>query len=137
MVLFGRSLGGVVAAELASHVDAGALILESTLSSGRDFARSAFPLLSRLVALRYEFDTVRSLRSVHCPVLVLHSPEDEIMPYALGEKLYQAAREPRQMVRLRGDHNSGFLESQPDYETALAGFLAAHVDRVPALGPED
>lgn len=137
VVLFGRSLGGVVAAELASRVDAGALILESTLSSGRDFARSAFPLLSRVVALRYEFDTVRSLRSVHCPVLVLHSPDDEIMPYALGEKVYRAAPEPRQMVRLRGDHNSGFLESQPDYQAALAGFFATHLDAVPAAIPDE
>jgi hypothetical protein len=127
IVLFGRSLGGAVAAQLASRVSPGGLMLESTLSSARDFARSVFPLLSRVVVLRYDFDTAQSLQRVHCPVLVLHSPSDEIMPYALGEKVYEAAGEPRRLVQLEGDHNSGFLRSQPRYERALAAFIDAYV----------
>jgi fermentation-respiration switch protein FrsA (DUF1100 family) len=55
---------------------------------------------------------------------VLHSPDDEIMPYRLGEKLYQAAHEPKRFVALRGDHNNGFMQSQPQYAQALADFLA-------------
>jgi fermentation-respiration switch protein FrsA (DUF1100 family) len=127
IILFGRSLGGAVAAQLASRVDPAALILESTLSSARDFARSVFPLLSKLVVLRYDFDTVQSLQRVHCPVLVLHSPGDEIMPYALGETVYRAAGEPRQLVQLQGDHNSGFLQSQPDYERSLNEFITTYL----------
>jgi fermentation-respiration switch protein FrsA (DUF1100 family) len=125
IVIFGRSLGGAVAVELASRVQAGGLILESTLSSARDFAQAAFPLLSRLVVVRYSFDSAARLALVHCPVLVLHSPDDEIMPYRLGEKLYQAAHEPKRFVALRGDHNNGFMQSQPQYEQALADFLAS------------
>jgi fermentation-respiration switch protein FrsA (DUF1100 family) len=124
IVIFGRSLGGAVAAHLAGQVQPGGLILESTLSSTRDFARLLYPLLSRVVVMRYRFDTVASLADVHCPVLVLHSPEDDIMPYSLGEAVYRSAREPRQFVRLRGDHNSGFLRSQPAYEQALGAFFA-------------
>jgi hypothetical protein len=125
IVIFGRSLGGAVAAQLASQVQAGALILESTLSSARDFARVVLPLLSRLVVVRYDFDSAVRLAQVHCPVLVLHSPADEIMPYRLGEKLYQSAHEPKRFVALRGDHNSGFLLSQPQYEQALGEFIAS------------
>jgi fermentation-respiration switch protein FrsA (DUF1100 family) len=125
IVVFGRSLGGAVAAELASQVQPGGLILESTMSSARDFAQAAFPLLSRLVVVRYRFDSVGRLAQVHCPVLVLHSPDDEIMPYRLGEKLYHAARQPKRFVALRGDHNNGFLQTQPQYEQALADFLAS------------
>ncbi|HEY9199398.1 MAG TPA: alpha/beta hydrolase [Gammaproteobacteria bacterium] len=132
IVIFGRSLGGAVAAQLAAQQDAQqaaqmparALILESTLSSARDFARQVFPLLARLVVVRYHFDTSRYLQSVTCPVLVLHSPDDEVMPYALGERVFRAAREPKRFVRLRGDHNGGFLLSQPEYEQALGDFLA-------------
>jgi hypothetical protein len=62
---------------------------------------------------------------VRCPVLVLHSPSDEIMPYRFGEKLYQFAHEPKRFVALSGDHNNGFLQSQPAYEQALADFLAS------------
>lgn len=124
IVVFGRSLGGAVAAHLASQVRPGGLILESTLSSTRDFAHLLHPLLSRVVVMRYSFDTAASLADVRCPVLVLHSPEDDIMPYSLGETVYRSAREPRRFVRLRGDHNSGFLRSQPAYEQALDAFFA-------------
>jgi hypothetical protein len=127
IVLFGRSLGGAVAAQLAAVQQPGALILESTLSSARDFARSAFPLLSRLVVVRYEFDTLASLARVRCPVLVLHSPEDEIMPFALGEKVYAAAGEPKRLVKLQGDHNGGFLLSQPGYERELDDFITCYL----------
>ena len=138
VLVFGRSLGGAVAAHLASRVPAGGLILESTFSSARDFARRAFPLLSHVMLLRYRFDTVAALRQVHCPVLVLHSPTDEIMPYALGQAVYAAAHPPKAFVELRGDHNGGFLQSQPRYEQALASFFArqppARIPGVPGEG---
>ena len=124
IVGFGRSLGAAVAADLASRESPGALILESSFTSARDLAGAVLPLVSRLVVLRYDFDTVARMNSVRCPVLVLHSPEDEMIPFRLGEKVYQAANPPKAFVRMRGDHNSGFLLSQPEYERSLARFLA-------------
>jgi fermentation-respiration switch protein FrsA (DUF1100 family) len=128
IVLFGRSLGGAVAANLAAEVRPGALILESTFSSARDLTRALYPLLSWLIVRRYELDTVARLAEVSCPVLVLHSPDDEIVPYTLGRRVYDAAGPPKAFQMLRGDHNGGFLLSQPDYERSLAGFLS---DRLP------
>ena len=123
IILFGRSLGGAVAARLAADVQAQGLILESTLSSAREFARDVFKVLSRLVVIRYDFNTVQHLQQVTYPVLVLHSPEDEIMPFHLGKKVYASANQPKRFVQMRGDHNSGFYLSQPEYELALAGWL--------------
>lgn len=123
ILIFGRSLGGVVAAKLASEVEARGLILESTLSSAHDFARAVFTVLSRLVVLRYDFNTTDYVQQVGYPVLVLHSPDDEIMPFHLGEKVYQAANQPKRFVRLRGDHNNGFVQSQPEYQQQLAEWL--------------
>ncbi|HEX9627963.1 MAG TPA: alpha/beta hydrolase [Acidiferrobacterales bacterium] len=136
IVVFGRSLGGAVAAELASRTRPGTLILESTFPSARAAARSVFPLLARLIVLRFGFDTAAHLQTVSCPVLVLHSPDDEIMPFALGERVFQAARAPKDFVRLRGDHNSGFLASQPEYTRALAGFLARHAGAQDSRQPQ-
>jgi len=124
IVLFGRSLGGAVAANLAAQVDPAALILESTFSSGRDLTRVLYPRLSWLIVRRYEFDTVARLAQVSAPVLVLHSPDDEIVPYALGRRVYGAARQPKAFQMLNGDHNGGFVRSQPGYERLLAGFLS-------------
>jgi pimeloyl-ACP methyl ester carboxylesterase len=123
IIIFGRSLGGSVAAKLAADVPARGLILESTLSSAKEFARSVFRILSRLVVIRYDFNTVESLQQVNYPVLVLHSPDDEIMPFHLGKKVYESANPPKQFVPMRGDHNSGFYLSQPEYEQALAAWL--------------
>ena len=123
IIIFGRSLGGVIAAKLASEVQARGLILESTFSSARDFARVVFPILARLVWIRYDFNTVESIQRVTAPVLVFHSPEDEIMPFHLGQKVFAAANQPKRFVRLRGDHNYGFIKSQPEYEQALKNWL--------------
>jgi hypothetical protein len=123
IVIFGRSLGGAVAAKLAAGVEARGLILESTMSSARDFARVVFKILSRLVVVRYEFNTAQLIKNVHYPVLVLHSPEDEIMPFHLGQKVYDEANQPKRFVRMRGDHNNGFLQSQPEYQQELDRWL--------------
>lgn len=123
IVIFGRSLGGVVAAKLAAEKRPGALILESSLSSAKDAAREIFPLLSRLVVLRFELDAAQYVRSAQSPVLVLHSPDDETVPYHLGRKLFAAAPAPKCFVELRGGHNEGFMLSQPGYERALSAFI--------------
>jgi len=125
IVIFGRSLGGAVAARLASEVAPDAVILESTFTSARDMARRVFPLLSRLVMLRYDFDSKDAVGRIGAPVLVLHSPDDEIIPYELGRDLYEAVPGPKRFVPLRGDHNNGFSHSRPDYDMTLRDFLAA------------
>lgn len=125
IILFGRSLGGAVAAELAAEVQPGGLILESTFSSAREVANVIFPVLSRLIVLRYDFNTAAHMRQITSPVLVLHSPDDEIIPLRLGEQVFQAANEPKSFVKMRGGHNNGFLMSQPDYERALAAFISS------------
>ncbi len=127
ILIFGRSLGGAVAAQLASQVQAGGVILESSFSSAREVAEALFPLLSRLVVLRYDFPAARHIAQTRSPVLVLHSPEDELIPYATGRRLFEAAPEPKTFVPLRGDHNSGFLLSQPGYQQALGRFLDGYL----------
>lgn len=125
VILFGRSLGGAVAAKLASEVKPGGLILESTFSSARDMADEVFPVLTRLVYLRFRFNTAAQIRQVHSPVLVLHSPDDEIIPYHQGRKVFAAANEPRSFFQMTGDHNYGFLKSQPDYAKAVESFISS------------
>jgi len=124
IIIFGRSLGGVVATNLAAEVQPGALIVESIFSSAKDMASVAFPVISYLIPLRFQFDSEERIQQVTSPLLVLHSREDDIIPYRLGEKVFQAANEPKTFVTMQGDHNSGFLTSQPDYEQALEEFLS-------------
>jgi len=127
IVVFGRSLGGTVAARLASEVHPAGLILESSFSSARALANRLLPLVSRLTPLRFDFNAAAALAKVNCPVLVAHSQDDEIIPYALGEKLYEAANPPKRFLSLHGDHNTGFILSQPGYEQGIADFLSSLV----------
>ena len=123
IIIFGRSLGGAVAAQLASQVNPDALILESTFSSVRDQAKASFPVLSNLVVLRFKFDTATAIKNVRCPLLILHSPDDEIISFSHSEKIYANANHPKYFARLKGDHNSGFLRNQADYEKKLSEFI--------------
>lgn len=123
IVVFGRSLGGAVAARLAATVRPAGVIIEASFTSIRDVARARYSFLSYLVVLRYRFDVAKDISSANSPVLVLHSKEDEIIPFFLGARLYASAPEPKRFVTLNGTHNKGFLTSQPAYETALAAFV--------------
>jgi len=127
IVIFGRSLGGAIATKLASQVPAGKLILESTFSSSKDIAKYIFPLLSYIVYLRFGFNSEERIKNITYPVLVIHSPDDEIIPFRLGEKVFQAANEPKTFFRIEGNHNSGFYQSQPNYEQALGRFLPENI----------
>ncbi|MCG6940036.1 MAG: alpha/beta hydrolase [Thiohalocapsa sp.] len=123
VVVFGRSLGGAVATELAARVQPGALIVESSFTDIESMARLHHPWLARLMPLRYRFPSAEHLARVHCPVLVLHSPDDGVVPFAHGRALYAAAPGPKRFMALAGGHNEGFLDSQPHYQQALADFL--------------
>ncbi len=123
VVVFGRSLGGAVATELAARVQPGALIVESSFTDVAAMARLHHPLLARSVPLRYRLPSAEYLARVRSPVLVLHSPDDGIVPFAHGQALFAAAPGPKRFVELAGGHNEGFLDSQPRYQAALADFL--------------
>jgi fermentation-respiration switch protein FrsA (DUF1100 family) len=125
IVIFGRSLGGAVATELAARVQPGALIVESSFTEVRSVAKLHHPVLVRLFPLRYRFPSIHHLQAVHSPVLVLHSPDDGVVPYEHGRALFEAAREPKRFFELVGGHNAGFLESQPGYQQAITAFLDA------------
>ncbi len=97
IVLFGESLGGGVAVRLAQEVcQAGtppaAIVLRSTFSSLADAARHHYPWLPVRWLLWDRYPSNERIGDVTCPVLILHGTEDNIVPYELGEKLYNAAR---------------------------------------------
>jgi hypothetical protein len=123
IVFFGRSLGGAVAAKLATEQTPAALILESTFTSLADIGGRYFPFLPAQYIVGDAFDTRSCLEKVNCPVLVVHSQDDEIIPYRYGEALFEAAREPKAFLRIKGDHNGGFILTGEDYRLGLKDFI--------------
>ena len=121
--LFGRSLGGAVAVELATRVKCGGVILESTFTSVADLGQKLYPFLPIRPLVRTRFDSVAKISSLTCPVLVAHSSEDELIPFEMGQRLYDSVQSPRRFVELSGRHNElGALDNEL-YRKTLEGFL--------------
>lgn len=123
IVVFGRSLGGGVATWLAARETPGALIVESTFISVPELAKKYYPIVPIQWLTRIRYDNVSLMPSVRCPVLVIHSRDDELVPFAHGRAVFAAAPEPKEFLELRGDHNSGFIVSAQAYLGGLARFL--------------
>jgi fermentation-respiration switch protein FrsA (DUF1100 family) len=127
IVVFGRSLGGAVAAELSRSVTPGALILESTFSSLAEMVR--IPFLEPLAKLVVGFGVWNSAKAVSAstvPTLCVHSPDDRLVPYRLGKRLYNAVAGEKKFFEIHGGHNEGFLESIDIYRPVLDAFLTRH-----------
>ncbi|MCL1941274.1 MAG: alpha/beta hydrolase, partial [Synergistaceae bacterium] len=126
ILIFGRSLGGAVAVELMRVVKPKAAILESTFSALADMGGSDFlsPFVSLLVGGAW--NSAATAAGIAIPTLCIHSPEDEIVPYRLGKRLYEALAGKKYFFDIRGDHNYGFLSSMPEYGAQLDRFLAEH-----------
>jgi fermentation-respiration switch protein FrsA (DUF1100 family) len=123
VVLFGRSLGGPVAAWLAQEHNPGALILESTFTSAPDLGAKLYPYVPVRLLLRYKYNTLSYLSEVRCPVLVVHSRDDELIPFQHGVDLYEAAPGPKSFLEIRGPHNEGFIVSGKLYQDGLEDAL--------------
>ena len=131
IALFGESLGGAVAAWLAGHEQPGLLVLASSFTSVPDLAATLYPFLPVRWIARFQYNTLKSLESVTCPVFIAHSPEDEIIPFEHGQRLLRAAAQPKQFLTLEGGHNSGFIFMQPRWIKALGAFMDEQMSEPP------
>ncbi|MCF8200323.1 MAG: alpha/beta hydrolase [Sulfuritalea sp.] len=123
IVLFGESLGGGVAAQLATQHRPAALVLASTFSSVPDMGAELYPLLPVRLLARIRYNTLDRLTQVDCPLLVIHSRNDDIIPFAHGRRLFATARPPKRILEIEGGHNEGFVFARADWVRALDDFL--------------
>jgi hypothetical protein len=143
VVVFGRSLGGAVAVDLARGRGLGGVVLESVFTSAADVARRAFGFLGPLAAqlARGRFDSAAKIGELRAPLLFFHGDRDRIVPWALGRALYEAAPEPKRFVTVRGaGHNDTVQIGGRPYFDRIATFLdevAPRGERAPAPGPHE
>lgn len=128
IVLFGESLGGAVGAWLAARQKPAALVIASGFTSVPDLGQQLYPYLPVRRLARIRYDTRESLRSVAAPVLIAHSPEDDIIPFEHGQALFAAANPPKQFLELAGGHNDGFIFMREAWVRVLGDFLGEHMD---------
>jgi uncharacterized protein len=131
VVVHGRSLGGAVAARLASDVAVDGLVVESTFTTLRDMAgRSGIPLASHLIA--YEFDSLARVRELQTPLLIVHGQADELIPVDMGRQLRDAAGGPVELLEVPGGtHNDTWVRGGSTYWNRLGAWLKTVAHRSP------
>ncbi len=123
IIVHGRSLGGAVAVWLASQQNTGGLIVESSFTSLPALAGEIYWWLPVSALARVHYPSSERIARANCPVLIMHGTEDEIIPYAHGERLYALAAEPKRFLSLQGGHNDGFVLGGERYVETLREFI--------------
>ena len=124
IILFGRSLGGICAIEVASKNPAAGIILESVFPSASKMATKMFPILPLSWAIKSKFDAIGKVPNLKLPKLFLHGTHDEVVPYKLGRELFSAAATPKIFYDIKGaGHNDTFLVGGADYFNAISHFI--------------
>jgi len=107
-IVYGQSLGGnlvaIIAPEVEDQIDG--LVLEGAFSNHKDMAADVAGFLGRIL-VNQKHNALKTIKDFHKPLLVIHSTEDEIVPYALGEKLYEAAHQPKKLLTIDECHICG------------------------------
>ncbi len=128
LIYFGRSLGGSVASWLARRNPPAALIIESAFTSIPDIGSGLYPYFPVRLMSRFRYNTSECLKEIHSPVLIVHSPEDEIIPFGHGQRLFENANQPKRFLEINGTHNEGFLTSRDTYLDGLDSFIGNYLE---------
>ena len=125
IVVFGHSLGGAVAIDLAARRECGALIVQSSFTSVKEMARRVFriPLFEYIPKSR--FDSLAKIRRVRAPILIVHGTRDETVPFSMGQRLFAAAPEPKALFSVEGAGHNDVLEAgREELLERLKSFIA-------------
>ena len=125
IVIFGHSLGSGVAIELATRVPSAALVVEGAYTAVTDRGQELYPFLPVKLLASQRFASIDKIARVRVPKVFLHSPSDDIIPFAHGERLFRAAAEPKRFVPVAGGHMEAFKRDDATYFGAIRSLLAS------------
>lgn len=123
IALYGESMGGAVALALATRRATGPVVLENTFSSLPAVGQRAYPFLPVRWLARIRYDSLARAPEVAVPVMVIHSPGDEIVPIAQGRALFEALAGEKTFLETEGGHNDGGFLQRAEWRAAVAAFL--------------
>ena len=131
--IYGHSLGGAVAIDLAvHHPEAAGLIVESTFTSMTAMGNQDYPYLPISLLLNQRFDNLDKIGRLKIPVLFIHGTWDTKVPYQMSQQLFDQAPQPKYLKLIEGgEHgNSGGI-AWLEYRAAVSEFVQRHIGRVP------
>lgn len=122
LLVYGTSLGGVVAIDLASRREVTVLVVDSTLTSARDMAKILYPYVPSFF-MQLSFDSISKVPLIKAPTIFLHSPDDRLIPFWMGQALYAKGTMPKRMISMHGGHNDAQIANDPETAKAFDVFI--------------
>lgn len=123
IVVYGKSLGGSVAADLCLYRKVSALILEGSFASVALRAQQLYPFLPMKLLITQKYDAISKVKDIHIPKLIVHGRQDEVISFRHGEILFKNAAGPKQFLPFEGGHNDDVYVTSVAYKENLQKFL--------------
>ncbi len=123
LYIFGEDLGAAVAIDLATRVAPAGLITEGANASILEKIEDDWPLIPWQYLLLNQFDSIKKMSDVRVPVLIIHSSDDELVPFNDSRRLYALAHEPKELVEIHGSHRDAFVKSFDTYYDKIDQFV--------------
>lgn len=132
IIYHGESLGSAVAIELAvSNELPRKLIIEGGFTSARDMAKLMYSFLGTTLPLTYKFDSVSKIKNVSRPLLSIHGIEDDVVPFSLGQKLFEAHPGPKEFFTVPGAHHNDLISvAGMKYYDRIAEFIFKNPEKM-------
>ncbi len=127
IIFWGESLGGAVATELAARFAGAGLVLDHTFTSAVDIGTEVYPWLPIGLLARDRYETRDKIARLTLPILIVHSPQDELIPYEHAERLLAAAPKGTRLLVTEGAHNDPGFMLRGSYREQVRSFLATSV----------
>lgn len=129
IVVYGKSIGANVAVELCSKVRPAVLISDSAFTSALEMGKKLFPFLPIKWFITVKYDALSKIKNIDIPKLIIHSEDDEIIPFQHGRRLFESAPEPKEFYPMRGGHNESIFLAREDFVGRIDTFLQKHLNR--------
>ena len=127
IVIYGESLGGAVAIDLAiEHPEAAGIIVQSSFTSMSSQIKQLYPALSIFpldLILHQRFASIDKGKQLSLPVLFIHGTRDKIVNYKMSGELYAAASQPKTLFYIPGAEHLRLYQSEHSYLLAIANFV--------------
>jgi len=99
------------------------LILELTFTSMTEVSQQHYPFIPTSIIVKHKYETLNKLKNISCPIVIVHSRNDEVIPFTHAEINFERANQPKKFIELRGGHGNGFLLSERAYVAGLQDAL--------------
>jgi uncharacterized protein len=127
--IFGHSLGGAIAINLASHhPEAAGIIVESGFTSMVDMGKRDYPYMPVEQLLNQRFESINKIDKLKIPLLLIHGTWDKLIPYQMSQRLFDSAPQPKFLKFIEGgEHNNDEIIAPLEYRAAVSEFTRRYL----------